>query len=171
LSDQTLPPAPGVDDPVSQQRRDELEEAHAGRRFVQRMIEVAFPPRNLQLAVLDYYRAVSATTFWLQNSLIMPHEIAVFEARLKEEWEREFEFMCADLPVDADESEKQRQGRELLRRLLDAAEIRIRPAYVESSLARGTRHTLADRNDIAWHPNFAGELEQLLGVTRTTGPR
>lgn len=165
LSDQNLPPAPGIEDPVPQRRRDELEAEYAGYRFVQRMIDIAFPPRNLQLAVLDYYRAVSATTFWLQNSLIMPHEIALFEARLKEEWVREFEFMCTDLPPGADDSEKKRRGRELLRRLLDAVEIKIRPAYVESSLARGTRHILADRDEIAWHPDFAAELERVLGVS------
>jgi hypothetical protein len=132
------------------------------RRFVEQLQRIDWGPVNLQKAIIDYYRAVTATTYWIDNGLLGRHEVDEFELALRDEWDREFEFMCQDLPQDADEAAKRAAARSLLRGLLDSAAVNVRPKYTDAYLARGARHGLADDDVIGWHPDFAAQLEGLL---------
>lgn len=156
-----LPPVIALTE-ISEQTQADLVNAMSGRRFVAHLQWIDWAPTNLQKAIVDYYRAVTATTFWMDNNLLGQHELDVFEAELHDEWEREFEFMCEDLPGDADESAKQAAGRSLLRGLLASFAVKVRPQYDDAYLGRGTRHSLADRDLLGWHPEFVARVEQLL---------
>jgi hypothetical protein len=161
FTSENLPPVVPLTD-ISREVQDELIASMSGRRFVAHLQWIKWGPTNLQKAIVDYYRAVTATTFWMDNNLLGQHELDAFEAALRDEWEREFEFMCDDLPEDADESAKQEAGKGLLRGLLASTAIRVRPQYADAYLGRGARHGLADRDVLGWHPDFAARVEELL---------
>ncbi|MFD0904772.1 ABC-three component system protein [Actinomadura sediminis] len=132
--------------------------------FVQQMEWVAYPPRNLQKAIVDYYRAYTHTVRWVEEELVGPAELERFEAELIDEWEREFEWMLDELDVDADESAKQEAGKRLLRQLLAQTGITVRSRYHEPFFARGQRHMLADAGTIGWHADFETRIQALLKV-------
>jgi len=133
--------------------------------FVQQMQWVAYPPRNLQKAIVDYYRAYTQTVRWLDEDLVGLAELARFEEELVDEWEREFEWMVDTLDDDADEAAKQEAGKQMLRELLAQTSITVRARYNDPFFARGKRHILADGGRIGWHPDFESRLQDLLQVT------
>lgn len=133
--------------------------------FVQQMHWVAFPPRNLQKAIVDYYRAYAQTVRWLDEDLIGVSELARFEAELIDEWEREFDWMLDTLDSDADEAVKQLAGKTMLRELLAQTGITVRARYNDPFFARGKRHILADAGRVGWHPEFEARIQQLLQVS------
>ena len=132
--------------------------------FVQQMRWIACPPRNLQKAIVDYYRAYSQAVRWIDEDLIGVAELTKFETDLIDEWEREFEWMLDTLGDDADEDAKQQAGKQLLRQLLDHSGIVVRPRYDQPFFARGRRHVLADTGRIGWHPDFESRVHDLLAV-------
>jgi hypothetical protein len=132
--------------------------------FVQQMQWVAYPPRNLQKAIVDYYRAYVQTVRWLDEDLIGVAELTKFEAELVDEWEREFDWMLDTLDDDADEAAKQEAGKQMLRQLLAQTGITVRARYNEPFFVRGKRHVLADSGRIGWHPEFEGRVKKLLQV-------
>lgn len=133
--------------------------------FVQQMHWVAYPARNLQKAIVDYYRAYSQTVRWLDEDLIGFAELTRFEAELVDEWEREFDWMLDSLDDDADEAAKQEAGKQMLRRLLDQTGITVRARYNEPFFTRGKRHVLADEGRIGWHPDFEERIQRILQVS------
>ncbi|GAB3066372.1 hypothetical protein GCM10027186_17950 [Micromonospora schwarzwaldensis] len=132
--------------------------------FVQQMQWVAYPPRNLQKAIVDYYRAYVQTVRWLDEDLIGVAELNRFEAELVDEWDREFDWMLDTLDDDADEAAKQEAGKQMLRQLLAQTGISVRARYNEPFFVRGKRHVLADAGRIGWHPDFESRIERLLQV-------
>ena len=144
---------------------DDVLELHGDRAFVHQMRWVDVGSVHLRKAVIDYYRAVTQTTEWLDRDLIGRHELQRFEDRLRDEWERAFADMVEDLAPDADEAEKRRLGKVLLRQLRDSTEVVIRSRYSESFYARGKRHELADSGHIGWHPEFERMLAGLVSTS------
>ncbi|KUL22841.1 ABC-three component system protein [Actinoplanes awajinensis] len=135
--------------------------AYLDHRFVHQMRWVGMPPVLIQKAIIDYYRAYQQSAGWVEDDLIGWDKLASFEDKLRDEWEREFEWMIASLPPDADDSVKQEAGRQLLRDALGRA-FRIRERYNEPFFCRGKHHELADRELVGWHPEFRILLESLL---------
>jgi hypothetical protein len=123
---------------------------------------VSFGARNLRRAIVDYHRAVTQTTDWLDRDLIGLAELRRFELNLRDEWERVFEDMVEDLPANVDDKTKARAGLELLRTLRESTAVTVRTRYNDPFFARGKRHELADIGAIGWHPDFQARLEQLL---------
>jgi hypothetical protein len=132
------------------------------RPFVAQLDWISWPPRNLQKAVVDYFRAYTQTAQWVNEDLIGLDELQRFEDELLDEWQREFEFMQLDLGDDASEEDKQRAGTRLLRELLDTTEVRVRVRYDDAFFARGKRHELADSGRVGWHVDFEERLQALL---------
>ncbi len=130
--------------------------------FVHQMRWVDTPPVNLQMAVLDYYRAVTQTALWLEDDLVGIDELDRFERKLIDEWRREFEWVITELAEDADEQTKRRAGRELLRKLLAQTAITVRDRYSEPFFSRGKHHELANDQHVGWHPEFKNRIESLL---------
>lgn len=148
--------------PLSDVDEDALAGRYTSRVFVRQLEAVGFPPRNLRKALVDYYRAYRQTELWIDEDLIGAHELQRFQDDLIDEWEREFEFMIAELPDDASDDDKSKAGMKLLRALLNSAQIKVRPRYDDAFFSRGKRHELADEGRVWWHPDFAEQLRILL---------
>ncbi|WP_327742848.1 dsDNA nuclease domain-containing protein [Streptomyces europaeiscabiei] len=130
--------------------------------FVQQMHWVAYPPRNLQRAIVDYYRAHTQIVQWLDHALLSPAELARFAEELLDDWEREFEWMEMGIGEDAEEASKQQAGAELLRLLMRQTGPFLSRRYHDAFLARGHRHILADEGRLGWHADFRERFERLL---------
>lgn len=134
---------------------------HEQRTYVHQLRFLNLESRPLFKAIIDYQRAYLQETRWLDVHLVDYDELNKFTSRLIDEWEREFDHMCAGLPGDATESDKQAAGRELLHRL-SGSTLSIRTKFQEPFHARGRRHALADDKRIGWHPEFEVHLAALL---------
>jgi hypothetical protein len=130
--------------------------------FVQQMHWVAYPPRNLQRAIVDYYRAHTQIVQWLDHALLSPAELGRFAEELLDDWEREFEWMEMEIGDAAKEASKQQAGAELLRLLMRQTGPFLSRRYHEAFLARGHRHILADEGCLGWHADFRERFERLL---------
>ncbi|MFF3598057.1 ABC-three component system protein [Kitasatospora indigofera] len=143
----------------------EAEEELADACFVHQLRWVG-AARQLNKAMVDYYRAYRQTVEWLEDDLVGIDELARFEGNLSDEWEREFDWMLDDLGEDATDAERERAGRELLRKTLDQTRYQIRERYDEAFFARGKHHELADRGRIGWHPDFEERVTALTRAAR-----
>lgn len=139
-------------------------ELHSDRVFVHQLKWIQVHADNLRTAIVDYHRAVSQETSWLDKDLVDIAELQAFEARLVDEWRRVFADMMEDLAPDADEATKIQHGRALFRRLRESALVTLRAQYQDAFFARGKRHELADRKELGWHPEFEERLAALVGV-------
>lgn len=135
---------------------------HFDRNFVHQMRWVRVKVDNLRTAIVDYHRAVTQTTDWLDRDLVGLAELERFERNLCDEWRRAFADMLEDLPDDATDEVKEDLGRALLRKFRDSTSVTVRARYVDAFFARGKRHELADAGRIGWHPEFQSLLETLL---------
>lgn len=142
--------------------------AGAARRFVRQLEWVGHGARYIELAILDYYRAYEQRARWAMEDLIGLDDLELFERRLRESWARRFEEAVAELPASASEADKAQAGRRLLTEVMNDSSILVREHYREEFFARGTRHYLADGDDlesaIGWHPEFRRHLAALLGA-------
>ncbi|MEU9206575.1 ABC-three component system protein [Streptomyces sp. NPDC048415] len=138
---------------------DAVSAAHADFLFVQQMQWVAYPPRNLQRAVIDFYRASTQTVRWLDEDLIGAGELRRLQAELLDEWDGAFEWISAEISPDADEAIKQEAGRSLLRQLTQQTALSVRSRYNDAFFTRGQRHVLADSGHIGWHPDFVKRID------------
>jgi hypothetical protein len=117
--------------------------------------------RQLDKAMVDYYRAYTQTVLWLEDDLVGIEELERFEDNLKDEWGREFDWMLDGLGEDATEQERKKAGATLLRWALDQTKYRVRERYDEPFFARGKHHELADRGRVGWHPDFEERVQNL----------
>lgn len=148
---------------VTEEEFDPAEQAaFLDRCFVHQLQWVGTPAKLIQKAIIDYYRAYTQTARWLDDDLVGLGELQSFENRLRDEWEREFEWMLAALAGDADELTKRQAGLQLLRAMLDRANLRVRDRYTEVFYLRGKHHELADTGRVGWHPDFADQVATLL---------
>jgi hypothetical protein len=147
---------------------EEVVAAYGHHVFVHQMRWVSANSVHLKKAIVDYYRAVTQSTEWLDRDLVGVAELQRFEDNLRDEWERAFADMLDDLDNEADsadEETKARLGRALLRRLTDSTAVTVRRRYNDAFFARGKRHELADVGRVGWHPDFERRLEDLLGLS------
>jgi len=140
---------------------ENIETAYAARPFVEQLRWIALTAVLLQKAMIDYYRAYKQSQLWLEDNLIALDEMTDFEARLKDEWERQFEFMKLKLPADADDQIQQEAGQQLFQLVTQNSTVRVR-AYEEPFFTRGKLHALADEGHVGWHPAFQERLVALL---------
>ena len=134
---------------------------HATALFVKQMQWVAFPPRNLEGAIVDFYRASTQTIRCLDEGLMSLGEVDRVQNELEDEWARAFEWMAMAVRPDAEEDAKRDAGRRLLRDLADCTNVTVRPRYNESYFIRGQRHVLADEGRIGWHLDYEGRIADL----------
>jgi hypothetical protein len=147
--------------PAEVVRPAEIEAQYGDSPFVHQLRWVDAPPKILQKAIVDYYRAYTQQARWLDDDLIGFHEIEQFERNLVDEWEREFEWASADTGIHEDAA-KVALGQELLRAALDQTTYRVRERYDEPFFSRGKHHELANTGRVGWHPDFRDRLQQLL---------
>ncbi|MCM1950391.1 hypothetical protein NC315_34230 [Streptomyces sp. G2] len=118
--------------------------------------------RQLDKALIDYYRAYNQTIAWLEDDLVDLDELSRFEKGLADEWKRDFDWMLDDLGDDATESDQRKAGHALLRKALDQTRYKVRERYDEAFFSRGKHHELADRGRIGWHPDFEERVKNLV---------
>jgi hypothetical protein len=139
----------------------DVEAIYGTRPFVEQLRWIAFTAVLLQKAMIDYYRAYTQSAKWVEDNLVGLDELADFEIKLKDEWERQFEFMKMKLPDGADEQALQRAGQELFRLVTEKSSVQLR-AYNEPFFTNGRLHSLADDGHVGWHRDFETRLEALL---------
>jgi hypothetical protein len=93
--------------------------------------------------------------------LLLDSDLADYEKKLIDEWERLFEIMREDLGGAAADEDKQTRGRALFNALDTQTHIPIRPRVVERYIMRGSYHILANSLRVGWHPDFENRLLQL----------
>lgn len=131
------------------------------RQFVQQLRAIGIDTVGLEMAILDFYRAVSQRLHWARVDVLVGGEMRRFEARLVEEWKRAKSWASINgLYNDA-------QVLEAGRRLYQWAEnesrhIQIRKQVTEDFIRRGSFHILADEKPeprVYWHPKFLDMLK------------
>lgn len=137
---------------------------YVDRVFVHQLRWVDVNTVNIRKAAVDYYRAVTQTTRWLDEVLIGASELEEFEDRLVDEWQRLHADMIQDLGDSATADDKTKAGRELFRAVSASTSVTVRTLYDDPFYARGKRHELADSGHLGWHPEFQDLLSRLLGV-------
>ncbi|MFI7368214.1 ABC-three component system protein [Streptomyces sp. NPDC050149] len=140
---------------------DAVAAAHGDQAFVKQMSWVAYPPRNLQSAIVDYYRAHTQTTHWLDHAYLARDELVRFQRELLDAWECEFEWMEQEIGAQADEATKRQAGVRLLRQLMGRPGPFLSRRYCDAYFGRGQHHILADEGRMGWHADFQEKYGRL----------
>ncbi|WP_438493599.1 ABC-three component system protein [Streptomyces asiaticus] len=137
-------------------------EAYAGYPFVEQMRWIAYPPRNLRSAIVDYYRAHTQIVHWLDHAYLSRHELVRFQRELLDAWACEFEWMEQEIGPEADEATKRQAGAKLLRQLMGKPGTFLSRRYHDAYFGRGQHHILADEGCMGWHADFQERYDRLL---------
>jgi hypothetical protein len=134
--------------------------------FVKQLEAINAQPRAIGKAILDYYRAYEQRSRWLNESFLFPDELAKYEARLVDEWERYFDAVISKLGDKPDAKQLIKFGQEVLNWAeIEAVNLKLRPRIEADFVRRGSFHLLADKAPeppIFWHPEFAKMLASTL---------
>jgi hypothetical protein len=133
-----------------------------GRTFVQQLELLGISERRLAIAARDYIRAYAQRSRWVREGLLLTGELARYEDRLVDEWERLFAAMEDDLGAAATEEEKVDAAAALYRWAESEADYPIRRNVDEPFVTRGSYHILADEVRVGWHADFQERLAELL---------
>lgn len=130
------------------------DEAHI---FVKQMRALKVPDSMVERGVRDFYRSFAQRSKWARESLILDDELSMYDARLKDGWERRFEeALLLDKP-ECDASEIT-TGRKLF--LWASKESQPLRNVIETWITAGSYHGLADRLEVGWHPKFKDIFKQ-----------
>ncbi|WP_146071802.1 ABC-three component system protein [Cryobacterium sp. Y50] len=140
-------------------------ESHYSKIFVEQLRFINIHSHNLKLSIVNYQRAYNQTAKWLKDGDLVEEDLSAYEREIVSEWQVHFEDMCdrlTDTGTTVTAAEQLRAGRELFQLLRDSNETLIRKNFTDSFLANGTRHIMADRGALGWHPEFAKRLKELV---------
>lgn len=140
---------------------DGLGDADDQRPLVEQLRLIKLGSNQILRALLDYYKAFHQRSRWMKDGLLVPGELARYERRLIDEWQRHFDRLADELPPEAAEDEKQRIGRGVYRWAEDVNHL-IRKECTEPYVCRGSYQILSDRGEVGWHPEFADRLATIL---------
>jgi len=138
-----------------------VEKSTADMIFCEQLRLIGHNSRRVRVALRDYYCAFSQRSNWLRDGLVYINDLDDYERKLKNEWERCFADMEAELGDQAEEDDKKREGRKLLRTVEDK-DFWIQNKSSESFITRGSYHMLANRLEVGWHIDFFERLKHLL---------
>jgi hypothetical protein len=127
------------------------------RVFVAQLKLFNAPPRMIQHAIINYYRAFEQRNKWHLDGLLNPGELGSYDRRLSEKWSEKFSYLEAQQALVAEENNN-RFALELYQHCQENGVIPIRRDFIEAYLSKGSYHLLADRLDIGWHPEFGALL-------------
>lgn len=116
----------------------------------------------LRQAIVDYYRATTSETRWLDRDFLERDDVRRYERRLKDRWRSSFGMMCTRMPEDPTEGQRVEAGRILLQEVLYGAPVPIRTQVDQDFYYRGKHHMMAMEGAIGWHPEFESKLHSLL---------
>lgn len=145
-------------------------DAHRDRQYVKQLERIQATSRIIRKAILDHHRAYNQRHRWLKDGLIFSDELAEYEERLRDEWERFFDHYCETVN-QSDSAELIEAGKKVLRWAELECALRIRPRVDADFVRRGCFHILADRSppEVHWHPHFLAEMQSAM-LTAATSP-
>lgn len=139
------------------------------RQFVQQLRAVSMGASAIRFAILDYYRAFEQRSRWAREHLLVDDELAGYERRLVEAWERYVARWEDERGTSEDEHVQ--FGRRIYRWVDEGADVKLRPELpaTHKYVMRGSFHMLADLlpPKVHWHPGFVEQLEAVLAVAKT----
>lgn len=126
------------------------------RRFVIQLRLIGLSAARVEKAVIDYYRAFEQRSRWAREDLLIGDEVANYERKLVDEWDRFRLAITEELEPELSESALRQVGREIFNWMEQRADFRIRPNVSEDYVRRGSYHLLADADParVWWHPRF-----------------
>lgn len=127
------------------------------RVFIQQLRLFDAPKTMLEQAIIYYYRAFEQRTKWSADGLLQPGELSRFDQKLHEEWKNHLAHLEIVEDIKTQEG-KRRFAANLYRCCLDKGIVPIRRDFIESYVARGSFHILADQLKIGWHPEYLDQL-------------
>jgi hypothetical protein len=133
------------------------------RIFIQQLRLFNSPPRMIELAIINYYRAYEQRSKWSADGLLNPGELKRFDRRLFEKWQEQHAYLEAISAIKSEE-EKKRFSVELYQYCQQNGVVPIRPEFMEGYLSKGSYHILSDELKIGWHPGF-----EMLGSASNEG--
>lgn len=131
------------------------------RQFVQQLRAIGIDTVGLEMAILDFYRAVSQRSHWARVDVLVGGEMKRFEARLVEEWKRAKSW--ASIKGLSNDAQVLAAGQRLYQWAEnESRHIQIRKQVTEDFIRRGSFHILADEKPeprVYWHPKFLDMLK------------
>ncbi len=137
---------------------EEIDIENDGRTFVTQLLLIGATNRVIRNAIINYYRAFEQRSRWSRENLVKPGELKKYLNRLKDEWENQSSLveMAHDF---SQEKGKVSSGQQLYTICQSDSAIPIRPEFKSTYVARGSYHTLSDKKDIGWHPDYIKLLD------------
>lgn len=134
------------------------------RLFVQQLREIALKNREIEHAILDYYRAFQQRSRWEREQILNINELERYEQRLTSAWERvRLRVERNNDQLNIGDDAQVTLGRKIYDELQDI-DIRLRPAVDADYVCRGSYHMLADEDQprVYWNPQFLERLYELI---------
>jgi hypothetical protein len=135
------------------------------RIFVHQLRQIMLSSKEIEHAIIDYYRAFEQRSRWEREQLLHMNELAQYEQRLMEEWERIAQRVQRQKPyLMSDDNGMQTLGSEIFDACQALDLLRIRDSVSEPYVRRGSFHMLANEDvpRVFWHPQFIERLRELL---------
>ncbi|WP_296035818.1 ABC-three component system protein [uncultured Agrobacterium sp.] len=126
-----------------------------GETYVKQMRLIQLSDRAIKRGIQDFYRSNTQRSKWARENLLLDGDVARFESKLQDSWERKFEEECGEAQT-ADDASKNAMGRKVFH-WASQQQIEFRNV-IETWITAGSFHGLADRVKVGWHPNFLDHL-------------
>ncbi|MDF2372537.1 MAG: hypothetical protein P1V21_17265 [Rhizobiaceae bacterium] len=119
--------------------------------FVRQMRAVKLNEPAIHRGVQDFYRAAAQRSKWARENLLLDGEASKYDSGLRDRFERKFD---ADIEgvISWDEENTAKFGRQMCH-WASQQEVQFRNV-VETWITAGSFHSLSDRLEIGWHPDY-----------------
>lgn len=131
--------------------------------FIEQIKLIARSDDTIKRCIKDYYNAYLQRSKWVREQVLYTDDLMLYELKLKEEWDRKFQYMREDLRdygTEISEEKKISAGTALFREI-ENLDIRLKNVS-EPFIMRGTYHGLANKLEVGWHVDFYNRLIHLL---------
>jgi hypothetical protein len=136
------------------------------RAFVMQLRLISLANARVRTAIYDHNRAFAQRARWLREDLVAIGELATYERRLKDEWQRLW-LPETDDELELTEAEASARGRDVYLACDRAVVEPIRPKVAAPHIMRGSMHMLADELRIGWHHDWVARMQALLAEPAT----
>lgn len=123
--------------------------------YVKQMRLIHLSETAIKRGIQDFYRSNTQRSKWARENLLLDGDVARYEAKLQDFWERKFEEECGEAHT-ADSASKNAMGRKVFH-WASQQQIEFRNV-IETWITAGSFHGLADRVKVGWHPNYMDHL-------------
>ncbi|UJA21489.1 hypothetical protein HJD18_15555 [Thermoleophilia bacterium SCSIO 60948] len=152
---------PAADPALAEELSETLLRAYADAPFVRQLELIAMHDERVQLAVSDYHRAYAQRSQWLEQGVLLPEELAEWEARLFDEWNHAWLRMLDELQDPIEEPAHSEAGKRLYGEM-EASSLNPLRDGRDRFLHVGTLNGMADVCRIGWHPDFRARMQRVV---------